>query len=47
MSLEGITGGLEKKWKDTEYKIVLEKMTLAKSWPDNQWNIMIQKLWER
>ena len=44
MSIEEITRGLENRWRDSEYKIVLEKMTLTKSWPVESKNIM-ESLW--
>ena len=44
MSIEEITRGLENRWRDSEYKIVLEKMTLTKSWPEESRNIM-ESLW--
>ena len=44
MSMEEITRGLENRWRDSGYKIVLEKMTLTKSWPEESKNIM-ESLW--
>ena len=44
MSIKEITRGLENRWRDSEYKIVLEKMTLTKSWPEESRNIM-ESLW--
>ena len=49
MSLSKLEKMIERRWKDSEYKVVLDKMTLSKSWPEESmpikeamWNWMAE-----
>ena len=44
MKMEEVVKMLEIRWKDSEYKIVIEKMTLSNIWPDGSMTIK-EALW--